>query len=126
MRDDAPPGVTDARLGQLARLAALLADGDVDGAIEAGLMDACVDGHAEADADLSAEIAAIADAQSRLQAAWAARDRYRARGARLVERENVRAAKRANASNTVIGKPRLPPAAAAALARARARAAGNP
>jgi len=114
MRD----GYADAVLAQ--RLLCLLADDDVDGAIEAGLMAFDV-----GDALPPGELATIASAQRRLREAWAARDRYRAREARLARRDAERRAKRAPPPDDG-GEPRpLPPAAAAALARAKAKAAGK-
>jgi hypothetical protein len=93
---------------------------DVDAAIEAGLMDfapcpAC-------DRVLATQ---LIEAQRKLLIAWAARDRYRARNARLAERAAERAAKRAapTAESPAEKKSALPPAAAAILARAKAKAA---
>jgi hypothetical protein len=102
------------------RLLALLRDDDVDGAISAGLM--AFDGFDTLAPD---ERAAIASAQQRLRDAWAARDRYRAREARLARRAAERHAKRAPAQDNSGKPPPLPPAAAAALARAKAKAAGK-
>jgi hypothetical protein len=101
------------------RLAALLGGGDVDAALEAGLMDfvpcpACGAGDA----------AAVAAAQRRLSKAWAARERFRARAARLQRIAAERAARRA--PPPLAQKPSaLPPAAAAILEREKARAAGR-
>jgi len=63
----------------------------------------------------------LIDARQALSRAWAARDRYLARNARLARRAVERDARRA----PVIAerKSALPPAAAAILARAKARAA---
>lgn len=108
----------------LQQLAALLADGQVDAAIEAGLMAAPPWPQCARCASASRQVQA---AQQRLHKAWAARERYRARGARLARRTAERQARRAPPpapSNTPIA-PALPPAVAAALARARARAAGT-
>lgn len=102
------------------RLLALLREDDVDGAIEAGLM--AFDGF---DALAPDERAAIASAQLRLREAWAARDRFRAREARLARRAAERQAKRAPLRDDNGKPPPLPPAAAAALARAKAKAAGK-
>jgi len=99
------------------RLLQLLEAGDLDGAIDAGLMDHPARGDDPADAPLLA-------AQRRLREAWAARDRHRARNARLAHIAAEREARRAPA-HAPAGAPALPPAAAAALARARARAAGR-
>jgi len=113
---------------QAAELAALLRGDDLDAAIDAGLMDfvpcpRCTDSGALADA-----CSLVAAAQQRLRAAWDARERYRARAARLQRRAAEKAARRAAPPASAAGprKPALPPAAAAALARAKARAAGKP
>ncbi|WP_197017159.1 hypothetical protein [Pseudoxanthomonas suwonensis] len=111
------------------RLLAALAAGDVDAALQAGLMD-----YAASDV----EDAPIHAAQQRLRTAWAARERYRARAGRLERRALERAARRAQAAAPALPEapvaeapvaarpvPSLPPAAAAALARAKARAAGR-
>ncbi len=93
-----------------------LRDDDVDAAIEAGLMqyDPCP----ACDPSLAAQ---LVEARHRLAKAWAARDRYRARTARLARRAAERDAKRAAAAPQ--RKNALPPAAAEILARAKARAA---
>lgn len=100
------------------RLAALLADDDIDAALEAGLMDftACADCESSA-------VARIDAARQRIEQAWAARERYRARNARLVRIAAEREARRAPV--VIEKKPALPPSAAAVLARAKAKAAGN-
>ncbi|RZA26813.1 MAG: hypothetical protein EOP92_42175 [Lysobacteraceae bacterium] len=95
---------------------ALLCVNDVDAALDAGLMQClpcpgCEPGAA----------ARVIETQRRLAAAWAARDRYRARSERLARRAAERLARRDTAS--VQGSPGLPAAAAAALARAKAKAA---
>lgn len=97
-------------------LSRLLAADDIDAAIEAGLMSfvpcpAC-------DAILVARV--IAE-QKRLITAWAARDRYLARKARLARRAEEREAQRS--SSLPERKSTLPAAAAAILARAKAKAA---
>ena len=102
--------------GQVLQVDALLRVNDVDAALDAGLMQClpcpgCDPGTA----------ARVSEAQRRLAAAWAARDRYRARSERLARRAAERLARRDTAS--VPGSPGLPPAAAAALARAKAKAA---
>lgn len=100
-------------------------DDDLDAAIDGGLMD-----YAGDDADdrldpahpqLRAQLLA---AQRRLREAWAARDRYRARSARLARRAAVREARRAPPA-VAAAAPALPPAAAAILARAKAKAAAR-
>lgn len=102
--------------------AALVAD-DLDRAIELGLLtnpgctgcsDAC-----------SKMMTSARDARVR---ALAARERFRAREARLQRRADERANKpevreATAASNAAVAKPALPSAAAAALARAKAKAA---
>jgi hypothetical protein len=109
----------DANAATAQQLLALLRDDDVDRAIEAGLM-------AFDDFDTLApdERVTIASAQQRLRDAWVARDRYRAREARLARRAAERQTKRTQQRDDG-GKPPLPPAAAAALARAKAKAAGK-
>lgn len=130
---------TAARAALRQRLLALLHASDLDGALQAGLMDYAA-GDDEGDAP-------IAETQARLRSAWAARERHRARESRLAGRAAERAARRsatrpaatsdapgAQASAAVppaagapaAAGPALPAAAAAALARARARAAGKP
>jgi hypothetical protein len=106
---------------EAARLAALLRADEVDAAIESGLMDfvPCA-GCAQDD-----DAVVVADAQRRLRDAWAARERYRAREARLRRRDAERAARRAAQAASGPQAPALPPAAAAALARAKARAAAK-
>lgn len=99
---------------QAERLWRLLQDDDVDAAIEAGLMrflpcPACI----------PAQAALLTEVRQRLSKAWAARDRYLARNARLAQRAAERDAKRAGAGKKNV----LPPAAAAILARAKAKAA---
>ena len=96
---------------------AALADDDLDAAIECGLLDARPCPHC--DSDCASTLIAARDARLR---ALAARERFRAREARLARR----AAERDAARNTAAKQPAaLPPAAAAALARAKARAAGH-
>lgn len=111
-----------------AQLRALLQAGDVDAALQAGLMDY------PAMHDDDAPVRAM---QDQLRMAWEARARHRAREARLARRSAERAARRVQGGNApaVAGDgakapvaapvPGLPPAAAAALARARARASGR-
>ncbi|PZP58242.1 hypothetical protein [Pseudoxanthomonas sp. X-1] len=110
---------------QLRALAALLAADRVDAALEAGLMEV----HAEAGACAPCveAWAQVSAAQQRLRFAWAARERYRAREARLARRAAERQARRIKPAATPSPQaPALPPAVAAALARAKARAAGTP
>src|SRR5690606_12689597 len=74
-----------------AQLLALLADGDLDAALDAGLI--ALDVEAAAGLDHAAR-ALLAQAQQRLRTAWAARERYRARTARLARRAARREARR--------------------------------
>ncbi|WDS37291.1 hypothetical protein [Pseudoxanthomonas sp.] len=110
-------------------LAALI-DGDaIDAALEAGLMEVRVDASCS---DCATAAQRVAAAQARLRFNWAARERYRARTARLQRRAAERQARRAPApiltetETKTVTAPSLPPAVAAALARAKARAAARP
>lgn len=110
---------------RLHALAALLAKDAVDAALEAGLMDVQADLHCSGCAEDARRVAAE---QARLRFNWAARERYRARSARLQRRAAERQARRAPApaaaaETKTAAAPSLPPAVAAALARAKARAA---
>ncbi len=112
---DVEAGMHDCNHG--IRLLDLLRNDDVDAAIEAGLMHyvpcpAC-------DPALAVELIGT---QRKLSTAWAARDRYLLRNARLARRAAEREAKRATAVPEE-KKSALPPAAAAILARAQAKAA---
>jgi hypothetical protein len=105
---------------------AALADGDLDRAIDLGLLTAqpC------AFCKPTCTEALVASRDARL-VALAARDRYRARQQRLERRASMRDASRPMPTRpvedtpTTAAAPALPPAVAAALARAKARAAGN-
>jgi len=114
------PISTDARA-----LLHLLQQGDVDAAIEAGLM--AWSAHSGDGLD-AAERALLAATCERLRTAWAARERFRARQARLQRREHERRERRVasmpalTATPAAPSTPALPAAAAAILARARARA----
>ena len=93
----------------------LMAD-DLDAALDAGLMafvpcPAC-------DAGAAAQ---LQEAQRKIADAWAARERYRARNARLARLAAEREARRARSQ--VATRTALPPPVAAVLARAKARAA---
>lgn len=92
---------------------------DIDAAIQAGLMEY----HPCAACD-AIKRACIIDAQQRLASAWAARDRYLARQARLARRAAERDLKRAAMAPAHARQP-LPAAAAAILARAKAKAAAG-
>ena len=99
------------------RLAALVDGDEIDAAIDAGLMD-----FVPCTACDPAAVSMVADAQRRLAFAWAARDRYRAREARLQRIAAERAERRAPPMQAE--KPSaLPSAAAAILERAKAKAA---
>ena len=112
-----------ARAPDPAQLFALVLADDLDGAVQAGLMDYApsesdglrVPGHA----DLPQR---LLQAQKQLRQAWEARERYRARAVRLARRDAERDARRAPPP-APDQKPALPSAAAAILARAKARAA---
>lgn len=106
--------------GSAARLLELLDRDELDAAIEAGL--------ADFDPDACASLPAAARerlrlGRDRLLQAWAARDRHRARAARLARDAEELRARRAPAAGA--RGPALPPAAAAALERARQRARGG-
>lgn len=112
-------GCSDTRGANTHLVAAALAEDDLDRAIEIGLFSVlpCM---GCADACTTRVIAA----RDMRRSALAARDRYRARQARLARRAAERAAARgAPVIATPEAKPALPSAAAAALARAKARAA---
>ncbi|MBJ6978302.1 hypothetical protein [Luteimonas sp. MC1895] len=124
------------------RILALLRADDVDAAIAARLP-----AFAPLPGLTADENRALADARERLLAAWAARERHRARAERLERIAQARARARETrqvapaadvaapdgagvaapdgASVASPAAPSLPPAAAAALARARARVAGG-
>ena len=110
----------------LCSIADALATDNIDQALEFGLLDHCpetIDGSC-GECNARARIM-IAARDARLRA-LAARERYRAREARLTERAEARARKRASAAlHTSASAPSLPPAAAAALARAKARIAAK-
>jgi len=103
----------------------LVQQDDLDAAIDAGLM--AWSAHADDGLDED-EQALLAATCARLQTAWAARERFQARKARLERREQERRARRAaftpspTPSPAAPSPPALPAAAAAILARARARA----
>lgn len=114
----APAADPDARAR---RLLALLAGDDIDGAIEAGLASFEPDTATGLDRD---DRARLAGARRRLLQAWDARERHRARNARLARRAAEREAGRAAGAPNPARPAALPAAAAAALARAKARAGG--
>ncbi|SBV35332.1 conserved hypothetical protein [uncultured Stenotrophomonas sp.] len=93
-------------------------DGNIDAALDAGLMDYVPQ---PGDAALDPRLPQLLqDTRQRLLDAWAARERHRARTARLARRAAEREARRAPPP-AVNAKPALPPAAAAILARAKAK-----
>jgi len=101
----------------------LLRRDDIDAAIEAGLMRfrpcaACE----QEDTEYASLCSPILEAQQRLSRSWAARDRYRARQARLARQASERQARREPVPAEK-EKAALPPSAAAILARAKAKAA---
>lgn len=101
---------------QLPDLLALIRADHIDAALRTGLMEfvPCTD----CDPLAQAEVLAV---QQRLRTAWAARERYRARNARLARRTAERETRRL--PSVTEKHSALPPAAAAILARAKARAA---
>lgn len=102
----------------------LLDDDDLDGAIEAGLMEYRPDpAHDRLDPARPDLCASLSTAQQKLQDAWAARDRYHARQQRLARLTSEREARRATPPST--GRTPLPPTVADILARAKAKAAGR-
>lgn len=107
-------------------LAEAVAEHDLDRAIEIGLLTFDpAPHHCDRCRDTVARIAAARDDRLR---ALAARERYRARQARLAERADARARKRAGAAvrtSAVAATSTLPPAVAAALARAKAKVAAK-
>ncbi|MBW8823591.1 MAG: hypothetical protein JF567_05040 [Xanthomonadales bacterium] len=104
---------------------AALRRGDVDAALDAGLMEVAADDLDRADVS-SEDRELIVAAAAKLRFAWEARERYRARQLRLEERTRKREARRTHApSGNDTVKPVLPAAAANALAKALARAKGK-
>lgn len=101
-----------------AALAALITANQIDAAIEAGLLT-----WHPAPSDEPAHAEQVLRARNQLEAAWAARDRYRARAVRLRRREVERQARRAPAPVSTDSPPPLPTSVADILARAKARAA---
>jgi hypothetical protein len=103
----------------------LLAD-DPDGALALGLMDYQPSpGDDTLDPRHPHLSQRLREAQQRLQAAWNARERYRARAARLARRAAERDARRTPPPPADRPVPSLPPLAAAILAKAKAKAAGR-
>ncbi len=109
---------------------AALRRGDVDAALDAGLMEFAESGRLDRDDVSREERELILAASAKLRFAWDARDRFRAREARLLERTRRREARRmpeagAGTPATASATPALPAAAANALAKALARARGR-
>ncbi|BCT93289.1 hypothetical protein LYSHEL_23130 [Lysobacter helvus] len=111
-------GCVDPRGEAAHRIVDALRVDDVDRALDAGLL-----GAIECDACRPACSALLANARDARRAALDARERFRARNARLERRRAERDARRTPVATPDVAKPTLPPAAAAALARAKARAA---
>lgn len=113
--------------GALRAIADALAADDPDRAMTLGLLEARpedVSGLCAACCALAGIVIAARDERLR---ALAARERYRARQARLATRAEVRARKRAAATPQAVSAAQsLPAAAAAALERAKARVAAKP
>ncbi|MGE8281658.1 MAG: hypothetical protein ACN6O2_14650 [Stenotrophomonas sp.] len=108
------------------QLLQLILDDDLDAALRAGLMEYQPQpDHAQLDTAYPDLPQRLQHAQQQLHTAWAARERHRARAARLARRAAEREARRAPPP-APDSKPALPSAAAAILARAKARAAGTP
>lgn len=101
-----------------------LREDDVDAAINSGLLDWSGDAVSLIDPDLDeADIALIQRVREERLTALAARDRYRARNARLDRWQTERRQRQAESVATdTRGAPALAGAAAAALARALAKA----
>ena len=118
--NDAGPGLTTLphSCAQALQLWLHVRNDELDAAIDAGLMQFVPCPGCE---PLAA--AALPECRSRLQWAWAARDRYHARAERLARRTREREALCGSPADK--NKSKLPPAAAAILARAKARAAGR-
>ena len=98
------------------QLSQLIEADEIDAALRAGLM-AC----APCPVCDSVQAATLLATQQRLHNAWAARERYRARNARLALRAAEREAKRKQ--EVPEKRSALPAAAAVILARAKAKAA---
>ncbi|MCC4620051.1 hypothetical protein LL965_08090 [Xanthomonas cassavae CFBP 4642] len=100
---------------------------DLDRALALGLMDyQPTPQQDDTDATPADVVAALLAAQQRLRTAWAARERYSQRAARLQLRAAEREARRAPApAPSQAAVPALPPLAATILARAKAKATGG-
>lgn len=103
------------------QLASWLTSANLDAALEAGLL------HWQpGPADDPQQVAVVMAARERVQAALAARERYRQRAVRLRRIAAERDARRTPAPASPSTPTVLPGSVAAILARAKARAAGNP
>ena len=103
------------------QLSQLIEADEIDAALRAGLM-----AFAPCPVCDSVQAATLLATQQRLHNAWAARERYRARNARLALRAAEREAARTPAPSPAAMKAAaLPPAAADVLARALAKAAAR-
>jgi hypothetical protein len=119
------PGCDDRAMRALVE--AVSAD-DLDRALTLGLLDVALPDASHTTCAACAErIAMLVRARDARLRALAARERFRARQARLVARAQARARRREAAapSTQTSAASSLPPAAAAALARARAKAAAK-
>ena len=112
----APAIGTAHECAHVAQLLHLLQADEIDAALQAGLM-----AFAPCPVCDSVQAATLLATQQRLHNAWAARERYRARNARLALRAAEREAKRKQ--EVPEKRSALPAAAAAILARAKTRAA---
>jgi hypothetical protein len=114
-------GCSDVLAADVHRVMAALLEDDLDGAMQAGLLT----DHVCAGCTPACAAMLLERRESR-RAALAARERFRAREARLARRQQERVARRSTVP--VAGSaapPALPRAAAAALARAKAKVAGR-
>lgn len=113
--------------GALRAIADALAMDDLDRAMALGLLDARPDGIPGRCGACDARTRIVIAARDERLRALAARERHRARQARLAERMATRARRREAAApaQPSVAAPSLPPAAAAALARAKARVAAK-
>ena len=93
MTRERPPQASPARASLRLQLLALLHAGDLDAALQAGLLDYPAVPGDPGDAPLLA-------AQAQLQAAWAARERHRARDQRLARLADERQARRTRPTPT--------------------------
>jgi hypothetical protein len=100
-------------------IVAALREDDFDRALSLGLLEAALDCPSCSRDCLER----VARERARREAALSARERFRAREARLQRRQQERDARRAPAAAADASTPALPASAAAALARAKAKAA---